>query len=151
MARDLPWPTLIGLAVLGLAIAGVAWIVRGAGAIPDDVQPIDWNRQACAHCQMLIGEPHHAAQLITDEGDVLSFDDPGCALRYVAQHAPKLHRMWFHHGVDDRWIPADQTAFTTGGVTPMGSGLVAVDRGGSAAPSVDLAAATRLTITGGVP
>ena len=108
---------------------------------PDDVQPIAWNQQACAHCQMLIGEPGHAAQLITEAGDVLSFDDPGCALRYLAERAPRVHRLWFHHAHAERWLAADAVAFTTGATTPMASGLAAVDRG--AAGALDLAAATR--------
>ncbi len=147
--RDFVWPKLVGLAVLGLVIAGIAWIVRSSDVVPDTVQPIEWNHQPCAHCQMLLGEPHHAAQLITASGDVLSFDDPGCAIRYIAEHDPEIHRLWFHHGVDDRWVPSDQVLFTTGGRTPMGSGLVVVDRG--APRAIDLAAAKRVALDGGTP
>lgn len=147
--RDSVWPKLLGLAVLGLAIAGIAWIVRGSDAVPDTVQPIEWNHQPCAHCQMLLGEPHYAAQLITADGDVLSFDDPGCAIRFIAEHDPEVHRLWFHHGTDDRWVPSDRVMFATGGRTPMGSGLVAVDRG--APHAIDLAAAKRVALDGGSP
>jgi copper chaperone NosL len=114
-------------------------IVRGAGSVPDSVQPIDWHKQPCAHCQMLLGEPRHAAQLITTEGDVLSFDDPGCALQYIEARAPHVHKLWFHHAQDDRWLPADDVAFKTGGTTPMASGLLAVDKG--TAGALDLSAA----------
>jgi hypothetical protein len=91
---------------------------------------------------MLVGEPAHAAQLITADGDVLVFDDPGCALRYVDERKPHVHRMWFHHGTAERWIPADRAGFLTGGRTPMGSGLLAVERDTQGA--LDLAAATRV-------
>lgn len=140
MARDIPW---VKIAVLGLAaalVAGVIAIVRGGSRVPDEIQPIEWNRQACAHCGMLIGEPAHASQLITTDGEVLAFDDPGCALRYLAERAPRLHRLWFHAG--GRWLAADRTGFLTGRDTPMGSGLVAVDR--ETPNAIDLAAATRV-------
>lgn len=142
MTRDVPWVKLVVLGLVAALVAGVVAIVRGGSQLPDDVQPIEWNRQACAHCGMLVGEPHHAAQLITADGDVLAFDDPGCALRYLDERAPRVHRLWFHHGTADRWIPADRVRFTVGAITPMGSGLVATD--GDAPRALDLPAATRV-------
>ncbi|MFN0246452.1 MAG: hypothetical protein ACKV2T_06065 [Kofleriaceae bacterium] len=142
------WPKLLGLAILGLAIAGVVWLVRGSSSLPDEVQPIEWNRQACSHCQMLIGEPRHAAQLITKHGEVHAFDDPGCAIRFIARHDPELHRLWFHHGTAERWVSSDQATFVTNGMTPMGSGLVVVDPG--APGGIDFSAARRVALDGGV-
>jgi copper chaperone NosL len=140
-ARELPWGKLAAAGVLVVLVAGLATIVRGGQSVPDTVQAIEWNRQPCAHCQMLIGDPRYAAQLITTDGDIVSFDDPGCALRYVAGHHPHIHRLWFHHSVDERWLPAEQAAFTTGATTPMGSGLAAVDARSPGA--IDLPEATR--------
>ena len=138
--RDIPWFKLGALAMVLAVIAGVVLVVRGAQQLPGEVQPIIWHRQPCTHCQMLIGEPTHAAQLITAEGEVLAFDDPGCAMRYIDERRPTVHRLWFHHGTDDRWLPAADVAFTTGATTPMGFGLLAVDRGTPGA--LDLAAAS---------
>jgi hypothetical protein len=139
VAREVPWIKLVVLGLLGALVTVVIVVVRGGTAIPDEVQPIVWHRQACAHCGMLVGEPRHAAQLITSDGDVLAFDDPGCALRYLDERRPRVHRLWFHG--EREWIPADHARFTVGGRTPMGSGLVAVEDGGA----IDLAAAKRLT------
>lgn len=147
--RDLPWWRLAAVALVGAALGGVILTVRGAQQLPDDVQPIAWNHEACAHCRMLIGEPRHAAQLITDDGDVRSFDDPGCALRHLADHHPAIHRLWFHHARDDRWLAADAAGFLTGATTPMASGLAAVDRGAPGA--VDLTAARALVTPGAPP
>jgi len=129
MPRDVPWFKLGAVAVVLALAGGIALLVRGSQQLPDEVQPIAWNRQPCAHCQMLVGEPAHAAQLITGEGEVLAFDDPGCALRYIDERTPTIHRLWFHHARADRWLTADEVAFTTGGDTPMGFGLLAVERG----------------------
>lgn len=137
--RDIPWFRILGLALLGAAITAIVLIVRGAGSLPDDVQPVAWHEQPCAHCQMLVGEPAHAAQLITTNGDVLAFDDPGCALRYIEERQPAIHRLWFHHATHDHWIPSDRVAFERGGPTPMGSGLHAVEVGAPGA--LDLTAA----------
>lgn len=146
MAREIPW-FRIGLGALLLAAGvGVILVVRGGHDVPDEVQPIAWSRQACAHCQMLIGDPHHAAQLVTEDGDVRSFDDPGCALRYLDDHHPRVHRLWFHAATGDAWLPADRVGFTTNGVTPMGSGLLAVEPGTPGA--LDLEAARRAPAPG---
>jgi len=141
MSREVPWVKLVMLGVLAALVIAVVAIVRGGTAIPDEVQPIAWHHQACAHCGMLVAEPAHAAQLITADGDVLSYDDPGCALRHLAERRPSIHRLWFHHGTEDRWLAADQVGFRTGATTPMGSGLIAVDR---APDTLDLAGATRV-------
>lgn len=137
--REVPWFKLAGIALLLALAGGIALLVRSSQQLPDDVQPIEWNKQACAHCQMLIGEPAHAAQLITTAGEVLAFDDPGCALQYLEDRAPAIHRLWFHHAHADRWLPASDVAFTTGGDTPMGFGLLAVDRGTPGAIALDAA------------
>ncbi len=130
MSRDrrAPWGLLLGLAALALVIGGVALIVARSGGVPDGPVPITWNREPCAHCRMLVGEPAHAAQLVTRDGMVANFDDPGCLFRYLSEHTPDVHRLWFHHGADDRWLGVDEVGFATGAMTPMGFGLVAVDR-----------------------
>ena len=109
------------------AVALVVFFVRHGNDLPDSVQPIAWNAEACAHCHMLIGDPTYAAQIITDDGEVLSFDDPGCAARYLAEHHSKVHRAWFHGR--DRWIPIGEVAFVRVAQSPMGSNVMAVPRG----------------------
>lgn len=120
--------SLVILAVVVLVVLAVAWIIGGGRAVPSGPQPITWHKQPCAHCKMLIEEPAHAAQLITEDGEVLSFDDPGCALRHLADHHPAVRELWFHHATEDRWLSASEVGFITGGDTPMASGLLAVDR-----------------------
>ena len=100
-----------------------------ACSLPDSPQPIAWNKEPCAHCHMLIGDPAYAAQIITDDGAVLSFDDPGCAARYIAEQHPAIHRAWFHAGHGDEWIPLADVAFVRTVTSPMGSGVIAVHRG----------------------
>ncbi len=100
-----------------------------ACSLPSSPQPIAWNKEPCAHCHMLIGDPAYAAQIITDDGTVLSFDDPDCAHRYIVEHHPAIHRAWFHAGHGNEWIPLADVAFVRVTTSPMGSGLAAVHRG----------------------
>lgn len=116
---------LIGLVVIASVIA---LVIRGGTRLPDTVQPIAWNAEACAHCHMLIGDPAFAAQVITDDGQVLSFDDPGCAARYIRAHRGRIHRAWFHAGRGDQWIPLADVGFVRVANSPMGSGVMAVHK-----------------------
>lgn len=95
---------------------------------PEGPVPIVWDREACAECRMLVGEPKFAAQLQTREGDVLNFDDPGCLLRYLNLRKPQTHAVYFHHHKEDRWLPRAQVGFVPASPTPMGYGLAAVPR-----------------------
>lgn len=116
------------LALIVVLVLGgvVAVVIRGSGAVPDQPVPIAWDRELCGHCHMHVGDPRHAAQLVTDDGDVVSFDDVGCAFQYLDAHHPAVHRLWFH-GAGARWIPSERAMFLTGGDSPMGSGLLAFD------------------------
>lgn len=123
-------------------LLALAWCALACRSIPDAPTAIAYDREACAHCHMLIGDPRYAAQLVTADGDVLDFDDPGCALRYLAEVHPRVHRLWFRDAARDRWIAASEVRFARGAVTPMGYGLSATDA--STPGALDLEHATAL-------
>jgi hypothetical protein len=114
--------------VLAAAGALVFTLVWRAQRPADAPEPIAWDDEPCAHCHMLIGERGFAAQLATEEGRVLDFDDPGCLLRYLAEAHPHVHAVYFHHASEDRWLTGDVVAFRRVATSPMGWGLAAVDR-----------------------
>ena len=122
-------PALLLGAVL-LTVAGVvSFSVFARGTLPTGPVDVVWDKTACAACGMHVGEPPFAAQLTTEAGETLAFDDPGCLFHYVADHRPATHAVWFRHVREDRWIPADSVAFTAIEKTPMGFGIGAVDLG----------------------
>ena len=121
------------LALLALALAAC-----GPAGAP---QPIAYDREPCAHCRMLISEPRFAAQLETQDGEIRSFDDPGCLLAELATHPEGYRALWFHHVREDRWLDAAHVAFEAAERTPMGYGLGAVDAGTKGALSLDQARA----------
>lgn len=115
-------------ALLASVIAGAAAMgVHLAQALPSGPEPIAWDREACAHCRMQVGDPHYAAQLQTADGQVLDFDDPGCLLSYLGSHKPAVHAIYFRHLRADRWLTASEVGFIDAGPTPMGYGLGAVE------------------------
>ncbi|MCP3142062.1 hypothetical protein [Pyxidicoccus xibeiensis] len=117
---------LVGVLVMvgGLG-AALAWTER----LPDGPVEVLWDREACAHCRMHVGEPSFAAQLQLADGRVLHFDDPGCLLRYEAERPLDVHAAWFHHSREARWLPRERTGFVPASPTPMGYGLGAVEVG----------------------
>ena len=70
-----------------------------------------------------------AAQVQLSDGRVLNFDDPGCALSWLSEHAEPPRAVFVHHHHQDRWLARDQAAFVTVRGSPMGFNLGAVDRG----------------------
>jgi copper chaperone NosL len=124
-----------------LAVGGLGFTVAWTERPPEGPVQAVWDREACAHCRMHVGEPGFAAQLQTKDGRVLFFDDPGCLLRYEAEAHPEVHAVYFHHVEEDRWLPRERTAFLRADPTPMGYGLGAVDEGTSGAISFEAALA----------
>lgn len=103
--------------------------------------PIAYDKESCAYCHMLIGDPRFAAQLLTEDGDVVNFDDPGCLLRYVAEKHPRPRAIWFRDSRGERWLAAANTGFVRDPKTPMGWGVAAVERQTPGALSYDEASA----------
>lgn len=139
MPRDAaPWGRWIGLGLAALVVTAVVLVIRGGSQVPDEPVPVAWDQQTCAHCRMAVGQPGFAAELVTAEGDLYIFDDPGCLLRYLDERAPRVHRMWFHHPTEERWLDEAQVGFRVTDASPMGWGLAAAER---APGTLDLAAA----------
>jgi hypothetical protein len=99
---------------------------------------------------MTVGDPHFAAQLQTQEGQVLNFDDPGCLLRYLAAERPRVHALYFHHLTQDRWLAGSQVGFVPVPHSPMGYRLGAVEAKQAGALGLE-AAQSRLADQGRMP
>jgi hypothetical protein len=132
----------LGLAIMALIGAGFGVLLVRAQVLPSGVEPIAWDRVACAHCRMHVSEPPFATQLQLKDGQVLNFDDPGCFFQYEAAHQGlEVHGVYFHHSVENRWLQRADVEFLTGATTPMGWGLAAVVKGTPGAISLEAARA----------
>ncbi len=47
-------------------------------------QPINYNKDECAHCMMIITDPQFGSELVTDKGKVYKFDSIECLADYVS-------------------------------------------------------------------
>jgi hypothetical protein len=143
---------VISIAVAIAAIAAVALLVTSTSGPPDGPVAIAWDRTACEECHMHVGEPRFAAQIHTDDGEVLVFDDPGCLLRWADAHHARPHAVYYRHVREARWIPESRVAFVAISPTPMGYGLGAVDARDAARdprqPTLTLAEARRRALAG---
>jgi copper chaperone NosL len=123
--------------ILGPVLVAALLAACGPSSGP---RPIAFDREPCAHCRMLISDPAYAAQLETAQGEIASFDDPGCLLVALESH-PNPSALWFHHLREERWLAGDQVAFVRVPRTPMGYGLGAVPAGEPGAVSLEEARA----------
>jgi len=123
-------------AVLAGCGALLILFISRSEALPEGPQAVVWDRTPCAECRMSVGEPPFAAQLQTHDGRVLDFDDHGCLFRYVAENAPEVHAIYFHHVREDRWIPESRALFVPAGPSPMAYNLGAIEAGEAAAANL---------------
>ncbi len=134
-----------GWLVLALTIGGLAVLasqILKAERLPDGPVDVVWDREACAHCRMHVGEPRFAAQLQKVDGQVLNYDDPGCLLKHLdRQQEADVHALWFHHVEQDRWLSGEEAGFRRVSPTPMGFDLGAVERDEPGALSLEQARA----------
>ena len=90
-ARPNSGNALLILLILAAAAGGFAWLLMSSEALPDGPLDVVWDKTPCAECSMHVGDPAFAAQMITDIGEELYFDDPGCWFLYEARATPTIH------------------------------------------------------------
>jgi copper chaperone NosL len=109
---------------LALVLAALAACAGG----DKPAEPV-WGKAPCAHCGMIVGDRRFAAQLVTEDGERLFFDDVGCMLDAEAEgrvRAPVRHRWVRVAEGEGGWIPAESARYRGGFRTPMDSGFGAV-------------------------
>ncbi|HEY0839305.1 MAG TPA: hypothetical protein VGD74_03895 [Vulgatibacter sp.] len=132
---------VFGALALAMAATVMVAVMISQRLADGPVEPV-WDRDACAHCHMHVGDPAFASQIQHRDGRVLHYDDPGCLLEALGTVRDEVHAVWFHHLREDRWLLGDDAGFVRTDPTPMGYGLGAVDRGTTGALSLEEALAT---------
>ena len=106
------------------SFALIALVACESATNPDD--PV-WGKQACGSCAMLVSDPAYAAQLATQEGTRVYFDDIGCMASYIQERRITPAKMWVRDA-SGKWLDARTTKYKSGARTPMDFGFVpAVD------------------------
>ena len=124
-------PLLAVPAALAGAVGLLVWLTEpGAGPAP-----VAWDREACGHCRMHVGDRHFAAQLVPAAGEPVNFDDPGCLFLYLDERASEPATLYFRHLTEDRWLARGEVGFLVGVErTPMGFGVAATAAGPGTLP-----------------
>jgi copper chaperone NosL len=114
----------VKLALAGLALAGLtALLWRPAPA--KGPEPIDYGREACAHCRMHFAVKGFAAERRGPDGALRKYDDVGCML--VAASHQESGEVWVEDHAGHGFVSALSATFVSGNDlgTPMNYGVVA--------------------------
>jgi copper chaperone NosL len=94
-------------------------------------QPLEYGKDECAGCKMILADSHYGAELITRKGKVFKFDDVNCMLAYSSKELVgnnKECKWWiidFKHA--NQFLKADEAVYLKHDQlrSPMGSHVAA--------------------------
>jgi copper chaperone NosL len=81
---------------------------------------------------MVLSDRRFGAQLLTDGGDRLFFDDVGCMVLAIDARGLGASRAWVHDAETGRWLDARAARYVSGAASPMDFGFEARATGGIA-------------------
>ncbi len=116
-------------AAVGLTFLAACWQSPTTGP-----SKIHWDRQTCEHCQMVISEKRHAAQIrVPGESTAHAFDDLGCAVLWLDEQAvtdnEPRHEVWVRDPTGTQWTDGHAAHFEDGLSTPMAYGFGTAESG----------------------
>lgn len=125
------------LLVLGLLLGALAGVEGACGGSDASGPPsIEYGRDMCAECHMIISDERFASAYRTSGGEVRIFDDPG---DLVSQGLRKGEldgaEVWVHDYGTRKWVDGSKATYVVGadGVqSPMGWGVAAYGRAADA-------------------
>ena len=112
-----------GIALVAVVAAVVfLWPVQRSGP-----EPIDFGRDACAHCRMHISQAGFGGELRDTRGTLTKYDDIGCLLRAMVAMHREVPEAWVedHAGAGFTPLLAATLVRANDIETPMGSRIVA--------------------------
>ena len=130
-------PVLVGL--LLVLLAGTAQACGSAEAASGPPE-INYGRDICIHCNMIISEARFAAAYRLPDGTEKKFDDLGGLLIHGHETGDlETAAVWVHDYETEEWLqaPAGFYVPTHSAHTPMGYGVVAFSDHGRAAEFAD--------------
>jgi copper chaperone NosL len=109
-----------------VAVLALAFLAAACSSGPRAIQLGD---EECAHCRMVIGDEHYAAQLTTERGRSYAFDDVACMAAFIAAADSDTYRGQWVADFDNpgEWLPVEDAVFLKSPSlrTPMGGGASA--------------------------
>jgi copper chaperone NosL len=96
-----------------------------------DPEPIDFGKDACDHCKMVIMDPKFGAEIITEKGRIYKFDDVNCKINYIDENNIAEENLTYNLVIDfsepQTLINADRAYYVKSEEikSPMGSQIAA--------------------------
>ena len=114
------------LLLLGLLLISAC----GGAAAADGPPEINYGRDVCLECGMIISEARFAASYRTTDGVERVFDDIGELLKHGHKTGEvAAAEAWVHDYETEEWVAAEQAYYivTRSVVTPMAFGIISFD------------------------
>lgn len=89
---------------------------------------IEYGKDDCAECKMLLVDRHYGTAFVTDKGKVFKFDDINCLLKFInGSTKPQGKAMVINFPETNHFLPVEEAVFLRHSKlrTPMNSGLAA--------------------------
>lgn len=101
-------------------------IVAGCGRAtlaPVPLTPAD----VCSYCKMAISETQYAAEILTEDGEPLPFDDLACLALYLKERPVNVGAIFVMDYSSRTWVKAEEAYFLRSPrfKTPMSGGIAA--------------------------
>ncbi|HET8829590.1 MAG TPA: nitrous oxide reductase accessory protein NosL, partial [Pelobium sp.] len=64
------------------------WVITGCGTT--EPQAINYGKDVCEHCKMVIADEKYGAELITKKGKVYKFDSAECLMDLITEESRKI-------------------------------------------------------------
>jgi copper chaperone NosL len=115
---------------LALAVAAVALLAAACGGSTADAGPpeINYGRDVCVDCNMIISEAKHAAAYRLADGTEKLFDDVGGMVKHGRASGDFASAtVWVHDYETEEWVEVGDAFFvpTLAVTSPMGHGIIA--------------------------
>lgn len=115
---------------LPLLLVGML-VIAGCGeeARADQPPDIDYGRDVCSRCNMIISEERYAGGIVDEDGEALIFDDIGEMIFVIQEEGLQERRVWVHDADSLEWLDGTSAFYVASMdvVTPMGSGITAFE------------------------
>ncbi|WP_018676372.1 nitrous oxide reductase accessory protein NosL [Riemerella columbina] len=99
--------------VLGISALSLALVSCGK----KEVEPINFGKDQCSHCKMMIENPKYGTELLTSKGRVYKFDDLSCMESFVDENQDKADQaqLYVPDFLTHELFPIEQATKVTGG------------------------------------
>jgi len=129
--------------------SGIAIVIAMSALLSCSAQypeSIKLNKDDCDYCKMTIADGKFGAELITEKGRVMKFDDLHCMLGFEKEHAEVKIKLYYVHDYSSNNVLIDATKAIYVRHEELGSPM-----GGNVAAFKELAKAQKLSQTWNIP